>query len=340
MSKERGWNLKPIRLAILGATGLVGSTMLSILEERDLPIEELRLFASERSAGKKVSFKEQTLTIEELTPESILEGEFDYILSAAGGDRSKEYAPYVKESGAVMIDNSSAFRMTEGVPLVVPEINGEDAFENDGLIANPNCSTIQSVVALGPIKEHYGLKRVVYNTYQAVSGSGQAGIEDLERGLKGEENKLYPYQIANNILPHIDDFLDTGYTKEEMKMVNETRKMFHDPDLKVTATAVRVPVFSSHAVSINVETKKPVDLDELRKYYEDAEGIVLLDDPKNLVYPTSLATEGTDKVYVGRLRLDDSVENGLNLWCTADNVRKGAALNAVQILELLMKSDQ
>lgn len=331
--------MKPIRLAILGATGLVGSTMLSILEERDLPIEELHLFASARSAGKEVEFKGQTLTIEELTPEAILEGKFDYILFAAGGDRSREYAPYVKESGAVMIDNSSVFRMTEGVPLVVPEINGENAFENDGLIANPNCSTIQSVVALGPIEKHYGLRRVVYNTYQSVSGSGQAGIEDLKRGLEGGVNKLYPYQIANNILPHIDDFLDTGYTKEEMKMVNETRKMFHDPDMKVTATAVRVPVFSSHAVSINVETERPVDLEELRQYYREAEGIVLLDDPQNLEYPTSLATEGTDEVYVGRLRLDDSVENGLNLWCTADNIRKGAALNAVQILELLLKGE-
>ncbi|MCD1147953.1 aspartate-semialdehyde dehydrogenase [Peptoniphilus sp. KCTC 25270] len=328
--------MKPIRIAVLGATGLVGQTMVSILEEKDLPIEELKVFASSRSAGSTVDFKGEKLVLEELTEEALLEGKFDYALSALDSGISKVFSPIAASVGTVVIDNSSCFRMDENIPLVVPEVNGEDALTNEGIIANPNCSTIQSVVALIPILENYGIKRIVYNTYQAVSGSGVNGLEDLNRGLIGKKNEFYPHQIAFNALPHIDDFLDTGYTKEEMKMIDETRKMFHLPNLPITATTVRIPVRGAHSISINVETEKPVDLEELRKIYENTPGIVLEDDPKNNVYPLALYTEGKDEVFVGRLRLDPSVENGLNLWCTADNIRKGAALNAIQILEYLL----
>lgn len=326
-----------IRLAILGATGMVGQTMLSILEEGDLEISDLALFASERSAGKTVPFRGQELEIQELTEEALKEGKYDYVMSALESEFATVYAPAAVEAGSVVIDNSSAYRMEEGVPLVVPEVNAQDAFDNKGIIANPNCSTIQSVVALVPILEAYGLKRVVFSTYQAVSGSGVGGIRDLEEGVKGKEPSLYPHPIAYNVLPHIDSFLDTGYTKEEMKMVNETRKMFHLPDLPITATAVRVPVKGGHAVAINAETERPVDLEELRGLYEETEGIILQDDPANNVYPMPLDIEGKDEVYVGRIRLDDSVENGVNVWCVADNIRKGAALNAIQILEVLVK---
>lgn len=329
-----------IRVAILGITGLVGQTMLSILEEKNLPLDELAVFASARSAGTKLMFKGQELEVGELTEEAIRQGKYDYILSALDSDISKVFSPIAASVGSVVIDNSSCFRMTEGIPLVVPEVNGKDALDNDGIIANPNCSTIQSVVALVPIFENFGIKRIVYNTYQAVSGSGVNGIKDLEDGIKGEANSFYPHQIAYNVLPHIDDFLETGYTKEEMKMIDETRKMFHKPSLPITATTVRVPVRGAHSISINVETEKPVDLDQLRQLYRDTEGIVLQDDVKNNVYPLALETEGKDEVFVGRIRKDNSIENGINLWCTADNIRKGAALNAIQILEYILKNSK
>lgn len=329
-----------IRVAILGITGLVGQTMLSILEEKNLPLDELAVFASARSAGTKLMFKGQELEVGELTEEAIRQGKYDYILSALDSDISKIFSPIAASVGSVVIDNSSCFRMTEGIPLVVPEVNGKDALDNDGIIANPNCSTIQSVVALVPIFENFGIKRIVYNTYQAVSGSGVNGIKDLEDGIKGEANSFYPHQIAYNVLPHIDDFLETGYTKEEMKMIDETRKMFHKPSLPITATTVRVPVRGAHSISINVETEKPVDLDQLRQLYRDTEGIVLQDDVKNNVYPLALETEGKDEVFVGRIRKDNSIENGINLWCTADNIRKGAALNAIQILEYILKNSK
>lgn len=327
-----------IRVAILGITGLVGQTMLSILDSKDLPIDSLDVFASARSAGSKVSFKGKDLEVKELTEEAIRQGKYDYILSALDSDISKVFSPIAASVGSVVIDNSSCFRMTEGIPLVVPEVNGKDALENKGIIANPNCSTIQSVVALVPILEKYGIKRIIYNTYQAVSGSGVNGLKDLEEGIKGGENTFYPHQIAFNILPHIDDFLDTGYTKEEMKMIDETRKMFHMPKLPITSTTVRVPVRGAHSISINVETEKPVDLDELRQLYRDTKGIVLEDDVANNIYPLALNTEGKDEVFVGRIRKDFSVENGINLWCTADNIRKGAALNAIQILEYILEN--
>ena len=323
------------RLAILGATGLVGQTMRGILEEKDLPLE-LTMFASANSAGKTFTFKGEEHTVQELTEEALREGKFDYVLSALDGGLAGKFCPVAAEAGSIVIDNSSHFRMEEGIPLVVPEINAKDGIEAKGIIANPNCSTIQSVVALKPIEDLFKMKRVVFTTFQAVSGSGVNGIADLERGIEGGEPEFYPHPIAYNCLPHIDDFLEDGYTKEEMKMVNESRKIFHRPDLAVTATAVRVPVKGAHAISVNVTCENPVDLDELRKAYEKMDGVVLQDDVKNLVYPLQIEAEGKDEVFVGRIRKDDSCENSLNLWVVADNIRKGAALNAIQILEKLL----
>lgn len=323
-------------IAIVGASGLVGGTFLKVLEERELPIKNLYLFASARSAGKEVIFKGKTLVIEELTEHSF-DREIDIALFSAGGDISKKFAPIASEKGVIVVDNSSAWRMDENVPLVVPEVNPEDIFKNNGIIANPNCSTIQSVVPLKVIDELYGIKRVVYSTYQAVSGSGIKGIEDLQRGLKGEEPKTYPHPIVNNCLPHIDSFLENGYTKEEEKMINETRKILNKKNLPITATCVRVPVLNGHSISINVELEKDVNLEELRAKFRETKGIILEDDVKNNRYPLATEASGTDEVYVGRLRKDFSIEKGLNLWVVADNIRKGAATNAVQIAEILMK---
>lgn len=323
-------------IAIVGASGLVGGTFLKVLEERDLPIKNLYLFASARSAGKEVIFKGKTLVIEELT-ENSFDREIDIALFSAGGDISKKFAPVASEKGVIVVDNSSAWRMDENVPLVVPEVNPEDIFKNNGIIANPNCSTIQSVVPLKVIDELYGIKRVVYSTYQAVSGSGIKGIEDLQRGLKGEEPKTYPHPIVNNCLPHIDSFLENGYTKEEEKMINETRKILNKKNLPITATCVRVPVLNGHSISINVELEREANLEELKVKFRETKGIVLEDDVKNNRYPLATEANGTDEVYVGRLRKDFSIEKGLNLWVVADNIRKGAATNAVQIAEILMK---
>lgn len=323
-------------IAIVGASGLVGGTFLKVLEERDLPIKNLYLFASARSAGKEVIFKGKTLVVEELT-ENSFDREIDIALFSAGGDISKKFAPVASEKGVIVVDNSSAWRMDENVPLVVPEVNPEDIFKNNGIIANPNCSTIQSVVPLKVIDELYGIKRVVYSTYQAVSGSGIKGIEDLQRGLKGEEPKTYPHPIVNNCLPHIDSFLENGYTKEEEKMINETRKILNKKNLPITATCVRVPVLNGHSISINVELEREANLEELKAKFRETKGIVLEDDVKNNRYPLATEANGTDEVYVGRLRKDFSIEKGLNLWVVADNIRKGAATNAVQIAEILMK---
>lgn len=323
-------------IAIVGASGLVGGTFLKVLEERDLPIKNLYLFASARSAGKEIVFKGKTLVIEELT-ENSFDREIDIALFSAGGDISKKFAPIASEKGVIVVDNSSAWRMDENVPLVVPEVNPEDIFKNNGIIANPNCSTIQSVVPLKIIDELYGIKRVVYSTYQAVSGSGIKGIEDLQRGLKGEEPKTYPHPIVNNCLPHIDSFLENGYTKEEEKMINETRKILNKKNLPITATCVRVPVLNGHSISINVELEREANLEELKVKFRETKGIVLEDDVKNNRYPLATEANGTDEVYVGRLRKDFSIEKGLNLWVVADNIRKGAATNAVQIAEILMK---
>ncbi|MGL4989389.1 MAG: aspartate-semialdehyde dehydrogenase [Cetobacterium sp.] len=324
-------------IAIVGATGLVGGTFLKVLEERDLPINKLYVFASARSAGKEIIFKGKKLIIEELT-ENSFDREIDIALFSAGGDISKKFAPIASEKGVIVIDNSSAWRMDKNVPLVVPEVNPEDIFKNNGIIANPNCSTIQSVVPLKVIDDLYTIKRVVYSTYQAVSGSGIKGIEDLENGLKGEKPKNYPHPIVNNCLPHIDSFLENGYTKEEEKMINETRKILGKENLPITATCVRVPVVNGHSVSINIELEKEVNIEELKAKFREKDGIILEDDIQNNIYPLATLATGKDEVFIGRLRKDFSIQNGLNLWVVADNIRKGAATNAIQIAELLMKN--
>ena len=326
-----------MKVAIVGATGLVGSTFLKVLEERDLGITDLYLFASARSAGKKINFRGQEYTVEELT-ESSFDRDIDIALFSAGGDISRKFALIAASKGVLVIDNSSAWRMEEGVPLVVPEVNPERALENRGIIANPNCSTIQCMAPLKALAEKYGLKRIIYSTYQAVSGTGQKGVEDLQNGLKGLEPKAYPHQIVNNCLPHIDSFLENGYTKEEMKMVNETRKILELPNLPVTATCVRVPVINSHSVSITAELNRDFDIDELKQALADYDGVVLVDDPQKNIYPLAAEATGQDKVFVGRVRRDFSTDNSVNLWVVADNIRKGAATNAVQIAELFKET--
>ena len=328
--------MKKYNVAIVGATGLVGQTFLKVLKERNFPVEKLYLYASARSAGKTVNFVGKDYTVIELKDENIKD-DIDVALFSAGGDMSKEYAPKFKAKGAIVVDNSSAWRMEKDIPLVVPEANPEALDGHNGIIANPNCSTIQVMPVLKVLADKYGLKRVVYSTYQAVAGSGQKGIDDLEANLKGEPSKNYPHQIAFNLLPHIDSFLDNGYTKEEMKMVEETRKILGLPDLKVTATCVRVPVKMGHAVSVNVELEKSFDLKDVFKAFEEKEGVVVKDNVSKNVYPMPIEAEDTDEVYVGRIRRDESVENGLNLWVVADNIRKGAATNTIQIAETLIK---
>ena len=328
--------MKKYNVAIVGATGLVGQTFLKVLKERNFPVEKLYLYASARSAGKTVNFVGKDYTVIELKDENIKD-DIDVALFSAGGTMSKEYAPKFKAKGAIVVDNSSAWRMEKDIPLVVPEANPEALDGHNGIIANPNCSTIQVMPVLKVLADKYGLKRVIYSTYQAVAGSGQKGIDDLEANLKGEPSKNYPHQIAFNLLPHIDSFLDNGYTKEEMKMVEETRKILGLPDLKVTATCVRVPVKMGHAVSVNVELENSFDLKDVFKAFEEKEGVVVKDDVSKNVYPMPIEAEDTDEVYVGRIRRDESVENGLNLWVVADNIRKGAATNTIQIAETLIK---
>lgn len=323
-----------MRVAIVGATGLVGSTFLKVLEERDLGISELFLFASSRSAGKKINFRGKDYIVEELNENSFKDRKIDIALFSAEGGTSLKYAPIAAKEGVLVIDNSSAWRMNEDVPLVVPEVNPEEAFNHKGIIANPNCSTIQCMAPLKLLAEKYGIKRVVYSTYQAVSGTGYKGVIDLEEGLKGNPPKTYPHPIVNNCLPHIDIFLEDGYTKEEKKMVDETRKILGLPNLPVTATCVRVPVINSHSVSINVELERDFDIDILKKELAESDGIILLDDIERNIYPLASEATGKDEVFVGRVRRDNSVKYGVNLWTVADNIRKGAATNAVQIAEL------
>ena len=326
-------------VAIVGATGNVGRKFLEILEERNFPIKNLYLFASKRSAGSKVVFRGEEFIIEDTAEENIKNKKIDFALFSAGGDVSLKYSPIFASYGAVVIDNSSAFRMNKEVPLVVPEVNPEDIKWHNGIIANPNCSTIQAMLPLKVLLDNYGIKRIVYSTYQAVSGAGMQGISDLENGLKGEEPKKFPYPIAGNCLPHIDVFLENGYTKEEIKMIEETKKILHNSNLKITATAVRVPVLNSHSESINVELEKSFELNDIINLFNNTKGITLYDDLSNLKYPTPLQVSGKDNVFVGRVRRDYSLDNGLNLWVVADNIRKGAALNAIQIAELLIGSD-
>lgn len=327
--------MKKFNVAVVGATGMVGNKFLEVLTERKLPVENYYLFASKKSAGKEIDFMGKKHTVIELNDDNIekLKAKLDFALFSAGGSVSAEFAPKFVKIGAVVVDNSSQWRMDENVPLVVPEVNPEDIKKHNGIIANPNCSTIQAMVALKPLYDAYGIKRIIYSTYQAVSGAGVKGYTDL----KENTTEKFPYPILNNMLPHIDVFTENGYTKEELKMINETRKILHDKKLKVTATTVRVPVFYGHSESINVELKKSTTREDVMKLYASAPGIVLQDDVKNNIYPMPINAENKDEVFVGRIRMDDSVKSGVNIWVVADNIRKGAATNAVQILELLMQ---
>lgn len=328
--------MRKYNLAIVGVTGMVGQKFLEVLEEKQLPIENYYMFASARSAGKVINFMGKDHVVEELTPTCFDGKDIDIALFSAGASVSKTYAPIAVDKGIVVVDNSSAWRMEPDVPLVVPEVNPEEILNHKGIIANPNCSTIQAVVALKPLYDRYGIKRIVYSTYQAVSGAGVAGYNDLENGIKGEAPQKFPHPIFSNCIPHIDSFLDNGYTKEEMKMIEETKKILKDNSLRITATTVRVPVFNGHSESINVELKKEFDLDELKNLLANAPGVEVIDDPTNNQYPMPINSNGKDQVFVGRIRRDESVDNGVNLWVVADNIRKGAATNTVQIAEKLV----
>ena len=330
------WNV-----AVVGATGAVGTQMIECLEERNFPVGKIRFLASGRSAGQVLEFNGKPVLVEELTHDSF-EG-IDIALFSAGGARSEEFCPAAAKAGAVCIDNSSAWRMDQDVPLVVPEVNPQAiaGYTRKGIIANPNCSTIQMVVALKPLHDFAGIKRIVVSTYQAVSGTGAKAIEEL-RVQTGEllngrpiKTEVYPHRIAFNCLPQIDSFCDNGYTKEEMKMVNETAKIM-GTGIKTTATCVRVPVFYGHSESINIETERKISVAKAREILEDAPGVELADNPANGDYPMAINAAGDDLVLVGRIREDNSVKNGLNLWVVADNIRKGAATNAVQIAEILI----
>ena len=329
--------MRKVNLAVVGATGMVGRTFLKVLEEKQLPIENFYVMASARSAGSTLTFNGKDYVVEELTEHSF-DKPIDIALFSAGGSTSEKFAPIAAAHGCIVVDNSAQWRYDPKVPLVVPEVNPEDIEWNNGIIANPNCSTIQAMLPLKALDDKYTIKRVIYSTYQAVSGGGLGGWKDLENTMKGEAPKKWPHPIYNNCLPHIDVFLENDYTKEEMKMIWETRKILHHPDMKVTATTVRVPVFNSHSESINVEFEKPFDIADVKKALADFPGIIVEDDPANNVYPLATEATGHDEVFVGRIRRDESVENGLNMWVVADNIRKGAASNAVQIAELLIKS--
>ncbi len=328
--------MRKYNVAVVGATGMVGRKFLEVLTEKQLPVENYYLFASAKSAGKKIDFMGKPHEVIELKEENIIGKNIDIALFSAGGDTSKEYAPIFAKHGILVVDNSSAWRRDPEVPLVVPEVNAEDISWHKNIIANPNCSTIQAMVVLKPLQEAFGLKRVIYSTYQAVSGAGVKGFEDLKNGINGEAPKKFPYPIFGNCIPHIDVFMDNGYTKEEDKMIFETKKILNDQDVKVTATCVRVPVYYGHSESINIEFKKPCTVEEVKKVLASAEGVVVQDDTKNNVYPMALTAENKNEVFVGRIRIDDTVESGINLWCVADNIRKGAATNAVQIAEKAM----
>lgn len=329
--------MRKANVAIVGATGMVGRTFLKVLDERNFDIENLYLFSSKKSAGSTIEFRGKEYLVEELTEDSFKK-DIDIALFSAGGSVSKKFAPIARENGVVVIDNSSAWRMNVDVPLVVPEVNPEDLRTHGGIISNPNCSTIQSVVPLKVLHDEFKIKRIIYSTYQAVSGSGIGGINDLQEGIKGAKNQKYPHQIAYNCLPHIDEFTENLYTKEELKMIDETKKILNDQSIRVTATTVRVPVKYGHSISINVEFENSFELEEVFELLKNSNGIVLTDDIRNNVYPMPLDVEGKDEVYVGRVRRDFSVENGLNMWVVADNIRKGAATNAVQIAELVIQN--
>ena len=320
--------MKSYKLALVGATGLVGRTAIKVLEEKNLPISEYVFFASKQSAGATVHLLGKDYIVQELTEDSFDFG-FDFAIFSAGGDTAKKFAPIAASKGCIVVDNSSAFRMDDDVPLVVPEVNSKDLEKHKNIIANPNCSTIQAVVPLKPLDDKYKIKRIVYSTYQAVSGAGKHGVEDLENTLKGLAPQKFPYPIANNCLPHIDVFMDNGYTKEEMKMINETRKILHKPDMEAHISRIE---------NINVEFENDFDLEELKLFLRNSPGIVLQDDISNNIYPLATNASGFDDVFVGRIRRDESVPFGINMWVVADNIRKGAASNAIQIVEKMLNN--
>ncbi len=326
-----------MKVAVVGATGMVGQVMLKVLQERNFPVSELIPVASERSAGKQITFNGKQFEV--VTIEKALTLKPEIALFSAGGDTSKEFAPKFAEIGTTVIDNSSAWRMDPNIKLVVPEINGNTLTSEDKIIANPNCSTIQMVLALAPLHKEYGVKRVVVSTYQSVSGSGLKAVNQLDNERKGVEGEMaYPHPIDKNCLPHIDVFLENGYTKEEMKMINETKKIMGDDSVKVTATTVRVPVEGGHSESLNITFAKEPDLNKIKDLLSQTEGIVVQDDPQNNVYPMPIIAANKDEVFVGRIRKDESLENTINMWVVADNLRKGAATNAVQIAQHLVSS--
>jgi len=330
--------MKPFTVAIVGASGMVGGMFIKILEERQLPVSRLYPFASARSAGKTLVFNREAITIQELTPSSFDCG-IDYALFAVDDESTLKYAPIAAAKGCTVIDNSPAFRMNPDVPLVVPEVNGSDIASHKGIIANPNCCAAPAVVALKPLQEAYGLNRVIISTYQSVSGAGVDGIRDLNATLEGGLGTFFPYCIAHNLIPHIGSFNENGYTSEEAKLMEEIQKMLHQPELRITATTVRVPVYTGHCLSINVSLTRPIKMEDVRHIMSNAPGVLLFDNPSLKMYPTPIVAAGDDDVYIGRLRRDTSCENGINMWVATDNTRKGAATNAVQILEHLHKNN-
>ena len=327
--------MKTYKIAIVGATGLVGRTALKVFEEKNFSNLKFSLFSSKKSAGTKLKFLNTDFIVRELTDSSFDE-KFDFALFSAGAETSKHFAPIAASKGCIVIDNSSAFRMDDKVPLIVPEVNFEDAKNHHNIIANPNCSTIQAVVALKPLDDKFKIKRIVYSTYQAVSGAGKLGLQDLEQ----HSTLKFQHPIYDNCLPQIDTFLVNHYTKEEMKMVNETRKILKHPNLSITATAVRVPVTNCHGESINVVFEKSFELTDIFKILKSAPGIIVQDDIENDIYPIASNVNGHDEVFIGRIRKDFSIKNGLNLWVVADNLRKGAASNAIQIIEKMINVDK
>ena len=335
--------MKEYHVAVVGATGAVGNEMIAILEERNFPVGEVTFLASERSEGKELPFKGVNQRVKVLREDSF-QG-IDIGLFSAGGSTSQKFAPIAAAAGCVVIDNTSAFRMDPAVPLVVPEVNpgAIDQYRQKGIIANPNCSTIQMVVALKPIHDAVRIKRIVVSTYQSVSGTGKKAMEELAMqttailNFREPQIKVYPHQIAFNCLPQIDVFVESGYTKEEIKMIQETKKIMEDDSIAVTATTVRVPVFRSHSESVNIETEKKITAAEVKQLLSRAPGVTVVDDPSKLLYPLAVNAAGKDDTFVGRIREDDSIANGINLWIVSDNLRKGAALNAVQIAEVLIK---
>lgn len=327
-----------MKLAVVGATGLVGSEILEVLDEHNFPYDELLLVASERSVGKKIEYKGKKHTVIGLADAVTAKPEI--AIFSAGGSTSLEWAPKFAEAGTFVIDNSSAWRMDPTKKLVVPEINAKEISKEDKIIANPNCSTIQMVLALEPLRQRYGIKRIVVSTYQSVTGTGKAAVDQMMAERSGEANPpmVYPHKIDMNVLPHIDVFQPNGYTKEEMKMINETKKIFSDNTIQVTSTTVRIPTMGGHSEAVNVEFKQDFDLAEVRSLLENAPGVVVQDDPTNFIYPMPITSHKKDEVFVGRLRRDESQPNTLNMWIVADNLRKGAATNAVQIAEYLLEN--